>query len=479
MYGKVPPQARDFEEAVLGAIMLEKGKIDFVMQLLPLPEMFYVNAHQLIYEAIITLVNSGDVVDLLTVTAQLDKEGNLETVGGAYYITKLTMSVVSSAHVEYHAHYILERYMDREVIRIGSEMVHDGYELSVEPKSKIEHAQNLLFNLSTNGVKKDYRHVSKSVVSVQQKIQQQIHAGVEFTGVPTPFKNLTLCTGGWQKKDFIVLAARPSVGKTAVSLCIAMAAAFAEGKPYPVGFFSMEMPEDQLTRRMISNISRVDLKRISNAKHLSQEELLRIDHAAQALSKVPIFIDDTAGLTLTELRAKARRQKEKNGIELIIVDYLQLLTGDSNKSEMREREISKISRELKKMAMDLDIPVIALSQLSRAVDSREDKEPKLSDLRESGSIEQDADIVMFLYKPDKKMLEKKPHLAGMAMLSIAKHRNGELDEFVYKCNNHIQKWEEITSNPFDGFTTGSKFSADPQTNYEYPGTDNDEEDLPF
>lgn len=476
VYGKVPPHAAEIEMAVLGAIMLERDALDLILEIIPAPEVFYAPANQAVFRAIQALHSAGGSVDIMTVIAQLTKSGEIDLVGGAYYITSLTMNVVTAAHVEAHARILLEHYLGRELIRQGGEMVRNGYDQTLDVFDSLDGSQEALMQLAMTGIKKDYLTSAKSVQEVIQAMEEQLAAKVEFTGVTTPFADLNRCTGGWQKTDLIILAARPAVGKTAFSLACALACASAAHHGGPVGIFNLEMAHGQMTKRMISSLAGVDFEKVQKPWIATQEELQRVHEAGNRLAQMKIVIDDTAGLTITELRVKARRMKKRQGIKLLIIDYLQLMTAGVDNRGNREQEIAKISRELKKLAKDLEIPVIALSQLSRGLETRADNEPKLSDLRESGSIEQDSDIVIFLYGADKKTLAQKPELAGKVMVNIAKHRNGETKEFVYQFQKHIQRWEEPTWE-----IAGGNWKQVNVRNYSEPVAvaEEEPEDLPF
>ena len=479
MMGKLPPQAPDMEEAVLGAAMLEYETMETLFEIIPDPEIFYVDAHQKIYSAIRKVYESGRKVDLLTVTEQLRKTNDLESIGGAGYLARLTMAVLSSAHLEDHARIIIEKHLGRNLIRIGAEAMNNGYDVSVDIFDAMETAENKMYLLSSIGVKKQVKSVSQGVIRTMKKISRLIDSNVDFTGVNTGFPPLNECTGGWQKTDLIILAARPSVGKTAFAINTALNAAFDSQYGGPVAIFSLEMDEDQIIQRMLSCISGVLLDHIRKPKKLTKEELERLEIAGKQLSKINIQIDDTAGLTTMELRAKARKLKSKYDIKLIVIDYLQLMECDRDKWENREQQISKISRDLKKLAKDLDIPVIALSQMSRGVDTS-NREPQLSDLRESGAIEQDADLVMFLYRPSKDTLDKKPHLEGKVLGTIKKHRNGALDDMVFNANNRIQRWTENS-----GFIISGTGIPDNNQGYylstsnTVDSSNNNKDDLPF
>jgi len=461
MYGKVPPQAKELEEAVLGAIMLEKSAFDNVIEFLK-PQSFYVDAHQRIFKAMISLVDKKLPTDLLTVVEQLKTSEELDLVGGPYYVTKLTKSVVSSANIEAHARIITQKYLQREIIRIGGEMIGDAYEDSTDIFDLLDKIDENLTGIISGNLKTNYVSISGGLVKSMQRLEELRAKGSDLTGVTSGFPNLDRVTHGWQDTDLIVLAARPSVGKTALAVNFARNAAKqflldylsevksrTEAVLKSVGLFSLEMSTRQLIDRMLSAESEVWLEKISTGK-LEEPDMKQLyKKGVQVLSELPIFIDDSAGLNIYELRAKCRRLKNKNNVGLIIIDYLQLMSGaGDNRNGNREQEVSKISRELKGLAKELQVPIIALSQLSRETEKRkgESKMPQLSDLRESGAIEQDADMVMFLYRPeyyDITSSEMGESTKGETHVKIAKHRNGSLETIKLTALLHIQKFIEM------------------------------------
>lgn len=447
IYGKVPPQARELEEAVLGAIMLEKDKLSDVLEILPTAKCFYFAPHQKIYEAVIQLAADGDAIDLLTITEYLRKTGELEEVGGPFYLTQLTNNIVSSAHVLVHARIVMEKFIMRELIRICGDVIKDAYEEKTEVFSLLDKAETNLFDISNNYLRNNYNSMQNLIVEAVESIAKSREQKEDVTGVPSGFPSLDAITAGWQKTDLIILAARPSVGKTAFALSLALNAAM-DKRPRGVAIFSLEMSAVQIVKRMISTVSQVSLESISRGR-LEDHEFEQINAKVSELAEAPIFIDDQAGLNIFELRAKCRRLKSTNDIQLVIIDYLQLMHGPSDQRGNREQEISKISRELKALAKELEVPVIALSQLSRAVETRtgdKGKIPQLSDLRESGAIEQDADMVMFIYRPEYHGIENDEHgesIKGETHINIAKHRNGRLDSVRLQARLEFQTFVEI------------------------------------
>jgi len=445
VYGKVPPQAKDLEEAVLGAIMLEKGAFDTIIEILK-PECFYVEAHQRIFKAFQTLAQKSLPIDILTVVEELRIREDLDVIGGPYYVTKLTNSVSSSAHIESHARIILQKFIQRELIRISGEIIGDAYEDSTDVFDLLDDAESKLFEITNNHLRKNFDDINTVLVKTINRIEDLRTKDEDITGVASGFKTLDRVTNGWQSTDLIVLAARPSVGKTAFALNLARHAALHPTKPTPVGFFSLEMSAGQLVQRILSAESEITLEKISRGKLEDYEMKQLYTKGIDKLSKAPIFIDDSAALNIFELRAKCRRLVNKHHVGLIIIDYLQLMSGSNDRNGNREQEISRISRDLKGLAKELQVPIIALSQLSRAVETRkESKMPQLSDLRESGAIEQDADMVMFLYRPEYYEItanEFGESNKGETHVRIAKHRNGSLETIKLRALLHIQKFIE-------------------------------------
>ena len=446
VFGKIPPQARDLEEAILGAIMLEKSAFDVVVEILK-PECFYIEAHQKIYKAMQNLQIKNLPIDLLTVVEELKFNEELEFVGGAYTITKLTNVVVSSANIEAHSRIVLQKFIQRELIRISGEIIGEAYEESADVFDLLDEAESKLFKITNNHLRKNFDDIGNILIKTINRIDEMRNRQDEMTGVPTGFPSLDKLTYGWQPTDLIILAARPSVGKTAFALNLARTAALHPTKPTAVGFFSLEMSSSQLVQRILSAESEIWLEKIARGK-LEEHEMKQLyKKGIEKLSKAPIFIDDSAALNIFELRAKCRRLKSKHNIGIIIIDYLQLMSGSADRNSNREQEISKISRDLKSLAKELQIPIIALSQLSREVEKRKEgnKIPQLSDLRESGAIEQDADMVMFLYRPDYYDVttnEMGESNKGETYVKVAKHRNGSLDTIKLKAELHIQRFIE-------------------------------------
>lgn len=445
--GKLQPQAVDLEEAVLGAMMLEKEALSNVIDILK-PEAFYKPAHQSIYRAILDLFNNSEPVDLLTVTAQLRKNAELEIAGGAYYISQLTNRVASSANAEYHARIILQKYIQRDLIRISTEVINHSYEDSTDVFDLLDKATESIFQLVDTNVRKQQDSISKLIAKAIEQIEEASQQTSGVTGVPSGFTSLDRITGGWQKSDMVIIAARPAMGKTALVLTLARNAAVEFNKP--VVFFSLEMSSLQLVNRLISAEAELEQEKIRKGQ-LRDDEFVQLNERIKKLASAPLFIDDTPALSIFELRAKARRLKENSDIQMIIIDYLQLMTagGEGGRgSGNREQEISYISRSLKGLAKELDVPIIALSQLSRDVEKRAtgSKRPQLSDLRESGAIEQDADMVVFIYRPEYyglDVFEDNEPSRGMAEIYIAKNRHGAIAQPRVKFVGQFAKFADV------------------------------------
>jgi replicative DNA helicase len=456
-FGKVPPQARDLEEAVLGALMLEKDAVSTVIDILK-PDSFYVTSHQHIYRAILSLFGASQPVDMLTVSEELKKLGVMEEAGGLMYITGLTNKVASAANVEHHARIISQKHIQRELIRISSEIIRDSYEDTTDVFQLLDKAEQNLFSVAEQNLSRSYDSMSSLLSQAIKQIEDLRDQEDGLTGVPTGFTALDRLTGGWQKSDLIITAARPGMGKTSFVLAIARNAAVDFKKP--VALFSLEMSSLQLVNRLISMEAEIPGDKLRRGT-LEKWEWEQLTHKIDCLSDAPIFIDDTPAINIFELRAKCRRLKMQHDIQMVIVDYLQLMTGGSGDGKgggNREQEISSISRGLKALAKELQIPVIALSQLSRAVETRGgDKRPQLSDLRESGAIEQDADLVIFLYRPEYYGMDTDENgmsLKGVGEVIIAKHRNGALETVRTKFVSKFAKFMDIEDNSFNDMGSG-------------------------
>jgi len=451
--GKIPPQALELEEAVLGAMLIDKKVVDEVIDILQ-PDAFYKTSHQLIFEAIYQLFQDSQPIDLLTVSSELRKKGKLEAVGGEFYLVQLSQRVASSAHIEFHARIILQKFIQRSLIKISNEIIESAYKESTDVFDLLDEAESKLYDVTQGNIKKSSETAQNLVLEAKKKIEE-ISKRDGLSGVSTGFEKLDKLTSGWQPSDLIIIAARPGMGKTALTL--SMARNIAVGKQIPVAFFSLEMSSVQLITRLISSETGLSSEKLRTGK-LADHEWQQLNVKVTDLEKAPLFIDDTPSLSIFDLRAKARRLSSQHGIKLIVVDYLQLMTaGASSKTGNREQEISTISRNLKALAKELNIPVIALSQLSRAVETRGGtKRPMLSDLRESGAIEQDADIVSFIYRPEYYNIDEwdddeRTPSEGQAEFIVAKHRNGGLDNIRLKFVGHLGKFEDLDSfdSPFE------------------------------
>ena len=479
----------ELEEAVLGALMIESEAINQVIDILR-PESFYKIAHQEIYRAIFELFSESEPVDMLTVVNQLRKKVKLDLVGGPRYIMQLTSSINSAANIEYHARVITEQAIKRELISIATEIQRDAYEDSTDVFDLLDGAEQKLFQISESNIRKNFATMSPLVQQAIKEIEARKDIKDGLTGVPTGFTALDRITAGWQKSDLVILAARPGMGKTAFSLTAMRNAAVDFNSP--VAFFSLEMSELQLVNRLISAEAELESNKIKIGS-LEEYEWQQLYTKTTKISEAPIFIDDTPALSVLELRAKCRRLKAQHDIQLIIVDYLQLMTAGNAKGIQgnREQEIATISRNLKNIAKELNVPVIALSQLSRAVETRGgDKRPQLSDLRESGSIEQDADMVLFLYRPEYYGITQDMEgnaTAGVGEVIIAKHRNGSLADVRLKFIGKYTKFDNLESDEFrsnddqSGKTLTFSSKANPTTNgnFNNPPANRNDDDPPF
>ena len=454
--GKLPPQAIDLEQVVLGAMMIDKKGVDEIIDILS-PEVFYKDAHQHIYDAVRALFENGEPIDLLTVSQQLKQMGKLDQAGGDYYLIQLTQKVSSSAHIEYHARIILQKYIQRSLIKISNEIIEEAYDETTDVFDLLDNAESKLYEVTQGNIKRSSETAQSLVIQAKKKIEE-ISNKEGLSGIPSGFDRLDKLTSGWQASDLIIVAARPGMGKTALTL--SMARNIAVGQGIPVAFFSLEMASVQLITRLISSETGLSSEKLRTG-NLEKHEWEQLNVKVKSLEKAPLFIDDTPSLSIFDLRAKARRLASQHGIKMIIIDYLQLMTaGGSQKGGNREQEISMISRNLKALAKELMVPVIALSQLSRAVETRGgSKRPLLSDLRESGAIEQDAEIVSFIYRPEYYKIdewddEERSPTEGQAEFIIAKHRNGGLENIRLKFLGHLGKFDNL-----DDFSTPYQFES--------------------
>ncbi len=458
VFGKIPPQARELEQAVLGALMLDKDALSIVIDILK-PESFYEDAHQKIFYAIHRLFEKSQPVDILTVTEELKSTGNLEIAGGAYYITELTSRIGSAANVEHHARIISQKFIQRELINISNKVIEDAYEDTTDVFELLDRAEQNLFAIAEQNLRRGSDSMSSLITKAIKEIEAAKEHDEMITGVPSGFVDLDRCTGGWQKSDLIILAARPGMGKTSFVLSMARNAAVDFKKS--IAIFSLEMANLQLVNRLISAETELPLEKLRRGS-LAPYEWQQLNTKIESLVEAPIFIDDTPAINIFELRAKCRRLKMQHDIQMVIIDYLQLMSGAGadGKQGNREQEISTISRGLKSLAKELNIPVIALSQLSRAVETRGGtKRPQLSDLRESGAIEQDADLVTFIYRPEYYDIledEEGKSLRGIGEIIIAKHRNGPLENVPLRFISKFAKFDNLEGENFGGFNLPSE-----------------------
>ncbi len=496
-YGKLPPQALELEEAVLGAIMIEKDAYSHISEMLK-PECFYKVAHQKIFEAVMLLAVHQEPIDMHTVTEQLRKNGNIDEIGGPYYITLLTAKVSSAAHLEYHAQIIVQKFLARELIRISSEIQSKAFDDKTDVDDLMQEAEGMLFEVSQRNLKKDVTQINPVIEEARKRM---VTAATKqgSSGVSSGFHSLDKVTSGWQRSDLIIIAARPAMGKTAFIL--SMAKNMAVDYNSPVAVFSLEMSNVQLVNRLIMNVCQLEGEKIKNGQ-LDTYEWEKFDKDINMLIDAPLYVDDTPSLSIFELRSKARRLVKEHKVECLIIDYLQLMNASGMSFGSREQEVSIISRSLKGLAKELDIPIIALSQLNRGVEGRtgiEGKRPQLSDLRESGAIEQDADMVCFIHRPEYYKINEDANgnsLLGIAEIIIAKHRNGATADIQLKFKNTYAKFMNIDDLSMDdnsfntGYqtitsklndTNGTSFYGEGQKNIptNTPFSANGHEDVPF
>ena len=463
-YGHLQPQVIDFEKAVLGALMIEKDAYSLVSEILH-PESFYEPRHQRIFAAIRQLNIEQKPVDILTVTEELNRQGVLEDVGGPFYITQLSSIVNSSAHLEYHARVIAQKYTARELITYTSNIQTKAFDSTQDIDELMQEAEGKLFELSQRNLKKDYTQIDPAINEASSPLQKAAARSDGLSGISSGFTGLDKLTSGWQNSDLVILAARPAMGKTAFALSLARNIAVDQN--IPVAFFSLEMANVQLVNRMIQNVCEITGDKIRSGK-LEPYEWGQLDFKIKELIGKPLFVDDTPSLSVFELRTKARRLVREHGVKLIMIDYLQLMNASGMSFGSRQEEVSTISRSLKGLAKELNIPILALSQLNRGVENREGNEgkrPQLSDLRESGAIEQDADMVIFIHRPEYYHIyadDKGRDLRGMAEIIIAKHRNGAVGDVLLTFKGQYTRFQ----NPEDDANSPS--SIPPPTDKDVP-----------
>jgi len=441
--GHLQPQALEIEKAVLGALMIDKDAYAIVCEILR-PESFYEPRNQMVYTAIRDLSMDEKPVDMLTVADQLAKSGKLEQVGGPGYIAELSSGVATSANIEYHANIIAQKSLARQLISFASSIQTKAFDETIDVEDLMQEAEGSLFELSQHNMKKDYTAIDPVIAQAVKGIQDAAKNTDGLTGVSTGYFKLDDITSGWQASDLVIIAGRPAMGKT--SFALSMAKNIAADLRTPMAFFSLEMSNVQLVNRLISNACEIQGSKILNGQ-LQRDEWERLDKNINNLLGAPLYVDDTPGLSVFELRTKARRLVREHGIKLIMIDYLQLMNANGMRFSSRQEEVSTISRSLKGLAKELNIPILALSQLNRGVESREGlegKRPQLSDLRESGAIEQDADMVLFVHRPEYYHIYQDDNgrdLHGMAQIIIAKHRKGATGDVLLTFRGEFTRFE--------------------------------------
>ncbi|MBQ2397917.1 MAG: replicative DNA helicase [Bacteroidales bacterium] len=477
MNGKIPPQAIEIEESVLGALLLDQNAITNAIDILR-QEYFYLEAHQHIYRAVSILFRDGNPVDLLSVADQLKKDGRFDEIGGLTKLVSLTNRITSAAHIEYHVRILSEKYIQRELIRVSTETLKDSYDDTVDVLNLLDRTETKFLEINDSNFKSDFHSMDVLLSNTLKEIEANQNSQDETMGVVTGFNDLDARTGGFQKGTLLILAARPAMGKTALALTMARNMAVDFNKP--VAIFSLEMTASELMSRLISAESGIDAKKFKLKGELQDWEKEQLRNKTNALAHAPMYIDDNPGLTIFELRAKCRRLKQKYDIQMVFIDYLQLMSGGETMKTggNREQEISYISRQLKALSKEIGVPIMALSQLSRAVETRGgSKRPQLSDLRESGAIEQDADMVMFVYRPSYYGIDVENGMSteGLAKLIIAKHRSGEPGDVNLRFVERFVRFE----NMYDAVQTPEAMILNSQMNKEINTTLEKDESVPF
>ncbi|MBP3828980.1 MAG: replicative DNA helicase [Bacteroidaceae bacterium] len=449
-YGRQQPQNLEMEQAVLGAILIEQDAFSQVSELLR-PETFYDHRHQLIFEAVRSLSVQQRPIDILTVREYLESQGNLEEAGGPLYLVQLTSNVTSSAHIEYHARIIAQKFLARELITFASQVSRDAFDSTIDVEDLMQEAEGKLFSITQQNLKKDFTQINPVIHEAYEELQKAAARQDGLSGLASGFPHLDKLTSGWQNSDLIIIAARPAMGKTAFVL--SMAKKIAVDMREPVAMFSLEMSNVQLVKRLMVNVCEITGDKMKSGQ-LAPYEWGQLGNRIRTLYDAPFYVDDTPSLSIFELRTKARRLVREHGVKLILIDYLQLMNGSGTSFGSRQEEVSNISRSLKGLAKELNIPIIALSQLNRSVEKREGEEgkrPQLSDLRESGAIEQDADMVCFIHRPEYYKIyqdEKGRNMRGMAEFIIAKHRNGAVDTVVMRFRNEYARFQDLDEDAY-------------------------------
>lgn len=473
-YGHLPPQATEIEQVVLGALLIDTEAFGLVSETLH-PETFYDPRHEKIFEAIRSLNMSERPADILTVSQELRKMGELEKAGGMPYLVELSSMVSSSANVEYHSRILAQKSMARQLITYASNIETKAFDETVDTDELIQEAEGALFELSQKNMKQDYTQIDPVVKKAYEILQKAAAQSGGLTGIPSGLDDLDAVTSGWQPSDLVIIAGRPAMGKTSYALSVAKN--IAVDYRIPIAFFSLEMSNVQLVNRLISNVCEIPGNKILNGQ-LTDEEWARLDNNIRKMDGAPLYIDDTPGLSVFELRTKARRLVKEKGVKIIMIDYLQLMNANGMRFNSRQEEVSTISRSLKGLAKELDIPILALSQLNRSVESRGDgetkgidsKRPQLSDLRESGAIEQDADMVQFVHRPEYYHIyeDNGQDLRGMAQIIIAKHRKGATKDVLLSFRGEFTRFankNERSSGPVAGDDGGGEIRQSSLSDY--------------
>ncbi|RRD02183.1 replicative DNA helicase [Prevotella sp. OH937_COT-195] len=463
VYGHLQPQALDAERVVLGALMIDKDAFSMISDTLR-PETLYEPRNQKIFRAIQSLSMEEKPIDIITVTDQLAKDGVLEEVGGPGYILELSSKVVSSANIVYHSHILAQKYIARQLISFASVIETKAFDESQDIDELMQEAEGSLFEISQKNLKQDYTQIEPVVKQALEQLTKAAENEGGLTGIPTGYDKLDDITSGWQPSDLIIIAGRPAMGKT--SFALSLAKNIVMDYQIPAAFFSLEMSNVQLVNRLLSNVCEISGKKILNGQ-IDDEEWKRIDKNIGKMQVAPLYIDDTPGMSIFELRTKARRLVREKNVKILMIDYLQLMNANGARFGSRQEEVSTISRSLKGLAKELDIPIIALSQLNRSVENREGNEgkrPQLSDLRESGAIEQDADMVIFVHRPEYYHINQDDHgrdLRGKAQIIIAKHRKGETKDVLLNFRGEFTRFENPGDSHLDyeGEVFGSKINS--------------------
>lgn len=462
--GRKPPQAIDIEEAVLGALLLEPNVAPDVLDQIQ-SDCFYKDQHQKIFSAIATLSSRNDPIDILSVSDELSKRGELEMVGGMAYLSRLSNKIGAAAHIDYHTKVVLEKFLQRELINISYEVQKNSFDNSMPVDELMDSAEEKIFTLKERNMRRETEPITSVIEKALDEIEETQKREDNLSGVPSGYSGIDRVTYGWQKGDLVIIAARPSVGKTAFVLT--MARNMAVEHHVPVALFSLEMPATQLVKRIMVGETGLSSDKIRGAKKMTPAEWNQLNEKLNLLSRSPLWIDDTPSLSIYEFRSKARRLVDKNKVKLIIIDYLQLMTGPPELRGMREQEVAAISRNLKSIAKELGIPIVALSQLNRSVETRGgNKRPQLSDLRESGAIEQDADIVMFIHRPEFLGVQDDHAVPGETVIIIAKHRNGEVCDVNMRFNAAQVRFEDANDIPAQYSSESLYVSTPSQMNVE-------------